>query len=192
MESHLGGSAAHGGPDAVPASNVQQAQLIDQGLGDRPHGTVVDPHQLHRRDGVDPVFMHGGPRDARAPMCSEVFASADIREAQGSNTQIPNSDLPQNDPFGQGQVGTGQIYSASELEQVDQMHGTHEDLKPLQPGAYQLSNGNVLIVEPGGNRVVVSPQQWEVLRQRLIARQNQDHGRPAGLLGAVARVISRQ
>lgn len=161
------------------------------GIDGRPHGKVVNASDVYKGE-VDEVYLHGAPRDPRAKMHSEVYADGSIRDWTGSAMQFFDKELPENDCWGQGMAGTGKTIMASELDQVDAQHGTHQDYKPLEPGAYQLTNGMILIVMPDGKRGMVTPEQFQAIQQRRIAQQQQKTSQGGGLAGRILGRIRTQ
>lgn len=205
MRSHLGsgrepGSAHLGRSSGLDPREVgrtgrnifstEEVVQSNGGIDSRPHGKVVNASDVYRGE-VDEVYLHGGPRDPRAQMRSEVYADASIRDWTGSSMQFFDQELPENDMWGQGMSGTGKTIMASELDQVDAQHGTHKDYAPLEAGAYQLTNGMVLIVMPDGRRGMVTPEQFQAIQQRRIAQQAQQQAPHQARGGLAGRIMGR-
>lgn len=171
-------------------------------LGDDKDGNIyeINRNTPEFRDGIpvqgappvrgDLEHTYADPRDLPpnrpGHVGQPVAASSDIAYAEGSNTQMVNGDprLPPNEMHGKKWAGSGKVVSASELDAMDRRHGT--SVQPLAPGAYQLQDGNVLLVFEDGRREAIPPHEYQ---RRVSVTQQQQAPQQQGLVGRLLGAI---
>lgn len=184
MESHLGPS--EGGGNIVHGSQADaQHAGGDASLGRTPHGSVVHSSQVAQHVGGSRGNLEGAPAAPNQRMHTEVGLPQEAANWKGSDTHYDSQELPHNDWLGSGFAGSTTVVSAAELDAADKAHGT--SVKPLKPGAYQLKDGNILLVYPDGRRGVVTPQQYQqMMAEAAQAQQQAPQQRP----GLVSRMVN--
>lgn len=171
---------------------VFSASEIDHAIGggvNGGHGRIVLSSQVRDTRG------HPGGTETMQPAqvrgATTVGLSHDSSRWLGSDTIYANSELPQNDVSGKGFSGSAHIVSARELDQIDNAYGTGPSPAPqqqaLEPGAYEQTDGTVLLVHPNGQRMVISMQQY----QALIAQQQQQIQEPAPAYDPMQDILNR-
>jgi len=199
LDSHLDGDE-DSGPKRLDTShrNVFRPDEIDalagEGVGRQAHGSVVSQRQVapDRVVGGSRGDLADAPGDPRARMYTQRGLPAEAANWEGSSTIYRNNELPPTTPDGRGFHGSASIVSNSDLERIDSLHGTGvapaaslvPEEQELDPGAYQLSDGSVLLVNPAGQRQVVSQEQFQQLMHRV-------QSRPPSILNRVMGAIRR-
>lgn len=186
MESHLGPSEGGGNITNGAQADAQHAGG-DASLGRTPHGSVVHASQVAQHVGGSRGNLEGAPAAPNQRMHTEVGLPAEAANWKGSGTHYGSQELPPNDWLGSGFAGSTAVVSAAELDEADAAHGT--SVKPLKPGAYQLRDGNILLVYPDGQRGVVSPQQYQQMMAQAQQQQAQAPQQPAGLVSRMVNAL---
>jgi len=170
----------------------------EQGHERMAHGRIVRADHVPSHTGGSQGSLDIPP-DAKAPTVKGL-----PREAQnweGSDTLYRSSELPVSTPDGQGFQGSSATMLASDLEKIDgrsrpdtqlAAEGGQPPAQPMQPGIYQLSDGNVLVVGPRGQQQVISRQQYDDWAQQQQQRQRAPRQEPPPslmnrVLGSVRR-----
>lgn len=173
------------------------------------HGDVVDPRHdpsLSRRSPGGSLGDIQGAPDPRAKHINEEAVPANWQA--GSTSRYSGSELPANDHSGNGFAGSGTQVSLSELERIDRANGTYngspvpprpqqqqQQQQQLQPGAYQLQDGTILLVNNQGQRSRVTQEQYHRLMHAGHLQQAAQQAPPqqqASIMGAVMNILKGQ
>ena len=189
MDSHLG----RGKPQR--RQQIFTGQQVDDMVGGghlarNVHGDVIAARNIPQEDGGTLGFLEGRAADPYSRQHTQAGLPYEARDWYGSATHYTESELPINDFMGMGFHGSTEIYSASELEKVDRAAGTN--YQPLKPGAYQLPDGNILLVgKQKGQKAVVTPQQFAALQQQALGITQRQQQRP-GLVNRILGITQRR
>lgn len=197
FDSHLGND--NEGPKHLDTSqrNVHRASEVDALAGEGvqgAHGAIVSAREIapDRVTGGSRGSLEGAPTDPRGKMHTVRSLPQEAAEWQGSASRYRDGELPPTDPYGHGFRGSTSIVNASDLERVDAAHATSQQAqqapqRQMAPGAYQLSDGRILLVDARGAQQVVTVEQY----QQLVARAQQQQ-QSQGLIGRIAGAFRRQ
>lgn len=190
MDSHLGGNRRRNQRQVFTAEEID-ARVGGGHLARNVHGDVIEARRVRQDDGGSRGFLDGRAAD---PYSKQHTVAGLPREAQdwyGSATHYTDSELPINDFMGMGFHGSTEIYSVADLEQRDKAAGTN--YQPLKPGAYQLADGNILLVgREEGQKAVVTPAQFQALQQRALGITQQRQQQRPGLMNRVLNITQQR
>lgn len=148
FDSHLGGEVTE-----------------ELGSNRQAHGRVVQSHSVPQHTGGSRGVLEGSDTPDQR-MYTVVGLPAEAEHWEGSDTHYQSSELPTSTPDGHGFRGSRSICSASDLEKIDGRGRPQEaqTTPAQQPGAYLLTDGNVLVVGPNGHQQIITQQQYEAWR----------------------------
>ena len=190
MDSHLGSGKRKLRRRIFTADEID-ARVGGGQLARNVHGAVIDANHIRQSDGGSLGMFEGRARDPYSQQPTTSGLPFEAKDWLGSATHYTESELPVNDFMGMGFHGSTEIYSASELEKVDQTSGTN--YQPLKPGAYQLPDGNILLIgHKEGQKAVVTQQQFVALQQKARGITDQRRRQRPGLMNRVLGITQQR
>jgi hypothetical protein len=145
--------------------NVYSAEEIDAMIASGQYASRDVPTHTGGSRG----YIEGAPREPSARMVNQVGLKSE--EWRGSSAIYQDHEMP---PAGYG--GSNTVVSLADVDRMERAHGIFARGKGSQqvsPGAYQMDDGNILVVATDGSKMVLSPVEYANMARQIAHQRTQ-------------------